>query len=482
MVRLLAVLALLLTTAEPTAEDVYKALGVHDTPTDYVLLVDTSGSMAQNQRYDNVRANLRTFVGELEDRDQVTLVTFDVVPSVLHTGSPDSAVAAIDAMPAVPDGAATDIGAALEVAMTVLEGGKTGQSGAIVLITDGISAPPGASRYHDEQGPAWAALGARGRDLAARTSGYVVPVVSGESGTGQMMTVVPNTVVLPYTEGVGDFLGRLQEQVKRGNAKRALGDDAQAAVKAGWSLPADENLADTVEIGLVLESTARKMPLELRNLRVELGGVSGELRGLPDRVELAPGERRELPLRLSSTEATWKRLGQATSPARAGLKFAADADTPWRTVLERELAVRPAIPVVTAEGTWNGVLTTGVRWGYIAFAFIVLIAALVLGIVLWLRRHPPMRGVLVAIGGDTTTHRIPVHGHRRGFTFPRPERDGGLGGEFHVRGATKPVRGVPVLTFLKPNGKKGESRQCPPDGDDLDLYGVVFRHHPDERI
>ncbi|MGI5506209.1 vWA domain-containing protein [Lentzea sp. CA-135723] len=480
MVRLLAVLALLFTTVDPTAEDVYRALGVHDTPTDYVLLVDTSGSMAQNRRYDNVRDNLRTFVGKLDERDHVTLVTFDVVPSVVHSGSPSSAAAAIDRMPAVPEGDATDIGAALEVAITVLEGGKAEQSGAIVLITDGIAQPPSSSRYHEERGAAWTALAARGQALAARASGYVVPVVSGESGTGQMMTVVPNTLVLPYTQGVGGFLDRLQEQVRRGDARRALGDDAKVGVKASWALPAGADLSETVDVTLVLESTARKMPIELRNLRAELTGAPGELSGLPDRVELAPGERRELALTLSSTETAWKRLGRATAPAQAGLRFAADAGTPWQTVLERELGVRPANPAVTAEGTWNGVVTTGVRWGYIAAVFIALITLLLLGLVLWLRRHPAMRGVLVAIGGDTT-HRIPLHGSRK-LKFPRPENHSGLGGEFQVRGALAPVRGTPELTFWRPDGRKGESRLCPPDGDDLELYGVVFRHHPNERI
>ncbi|WP_394617041.1 VWA domain-containing protein [Lentzea sp. JNUCC 0626] len=478
--RLLLVLSLLFTTVDPSAEDVYRALGVQDTPTDYVLLVDTSGSMAENRRYDDVRDNLRTFLGKLEERDQVTLITFDVLPSVLHTGSPSGAVAAIDKMPAVPKGLGTDIGRALDTALAVLEGGKPGQSGAVVLITDGIAQPPADSRYRADNGPEWTKLAERGQALAARASGYVVPVVSGESGTGQMMTVVPNTVVLPFAGGVGGFLDRLQEQVKRGNARRALGDDAKAGVKASWELPGGADLSETVEVTLVLESTARKMPLDLRNLRAELDGVPGELTGLPDRVELAPGERRELALTLSSTEAGWTRLGRAEVPARAKLTFEADAGTPWRTVLERELAVQLAIPAVRAEGTWSGVVSSGVPWGYIAALFLALIALLVLGLVVWVRRHPAMRGMLVATGGDETRHRILVHGART-LKFPRPEHHGVLGGEFHVRGALGPVRGTPVLTFRKPGGQKGESRQCPPGGEELDLYGVVFQHYPDDR-
>ncbi|SDM15853.1 von Willebrand factor type A domain-containing protein [Lentzea albidocapillata subsp. violacea] len=460
--------------AEPGAEDVYRALGVFDAPTDYVVLVDTSGSMAEHQRYDNVRTNLRTFFGKLGDRDLVTLVTFDVVPSMVHSGSPKSAVAAVDAMPVVPRGAATDIGAALELAVSLLEGGKPGLSGAIVLITDGIARPPAASRYHEQGGPAWSELAARGRGLASRTGGYVVPVASGESGTDQMRSVVPGTVLLPYAEGVGDFLSRLQEQVKRGNARRALGDDLTSGVEVSWSVPDGADLADPVAAKLVLRSTARAMPLELRNLRVETQGLPGEVRGLPDRVELAAGERRELELTMSSTEPAWKGIGRVAHPVRADLRFAADVGTSWRPVLERDLGVRLENPAASAGGTWNGVLTKGVRWLYLLFAFVALITLPLTGFLLWARRNPVMRGVLVAIGGDDTTHRIPLHGSRR-VTFPRPEA-GGLGGRFRVRGATAP-RGTPVLTYLKPDGTAGQSRMCPPDAGDLDLYGVVFRYH-----
>jgi hypothetical protein len=476
VVRLAAVVAFLVVmaspvAAEPSAEDVYRALGVFNAPTDYVVLVDTSGSMAQHQRYDNVRGNLRTFFGKLGQRDQVTLITFDVVPSMVHSGSPSSAVAAIDAMPAVPRGAATDIGAALELALSVLEGGKPGLSGAIVLITDGLAAPPDASRYHEPEGPAWSELTARGRDLAARIGGYVVPVASGESGTDQMKSVVPSTVALPYAEGVGDFLGRLQEQVRRGNARRALAEELKAGVKASWSAPAGADLSDVVEVRLVLESTARTMPLELRNLRAEPAGV----RGLPDRVELAAGERRELTLTMSSPEPAWHGFGRVTRPAREDLRFTADVGTPWQPVLERDLGVRVAIPAAGADGTWDGVQTTGVSWAYLLAAFAALLALPLLGFWFWARNNPVMRGVLVARGGDGTTHRIPLQGIRR-LRFPRPD-SGPLGGQFAVRGATRPRRGTPVLTYLRPDGTTGQSRQCPPDGDDLDLYGVVFRYH-----
>src|SRR5258705_8124014 len=62
LVAVCAVLALTtgpaLADPAPTREDIYRQLGVDAVPADYVILVDTSGSMSVDGRYNNVRGVL----------------------------------------------------------------------------------------------------------------------------------------------------------------------------------------------------------------------------------------------------------------------------------------------------------------------------------------------------------------------------------------------------------------------------------------
>src|SRR5262249_45253212 len=119
---------------QATIDEVYRSLGVTAVATDYVVLVDTSASMAKNGRYSSVQAGLRAFFGGLRPDDHVTLITFDSVPNLVRNGPASTTMDAVDRMPS-PKGEFTDIGAAIELAFDVLDGANTGSPGAIVLLT-----------------------------------------------------------------------------------------------------------------------------------------------------------------------------------------------------------------------------------------------------------------------------------------------------------------------------------------------------------
>lgn len=194
-----------------TVDELLKVYGVADLPADYVVIIDTSGSMEdpKNPIYPEVRAAYASFVDAISERDHLSLVTFDSTATLRFSGKPAGAGRgeAKTALPTRARGAGTNIGAGLQVAIDQLGRADANRVQIVVFLTDGQ--PTVKTNY--------AALAA----LAAKaTQGRQVRAIGASLGTQEqtgaalLETVFPGktqVVKLPNDQIKGFF----QDAIKR---------------------------------------------------------------------------------------------------------------------------------------------------------------------------------------------------------------------------------------------------------------------------
>lgn len=416
----------------PASDAVNQALdrvGAASVPASFVFAVDTSRSVGRY--YDSIRDALRRFLRALGPEDQVALVAFagraeSTLPLAPREDRIDEIV---DALPAA-DGDNTDIGAALAQSLGELQNAPDGQPGAVVLFTDGDNKPEPGSRYRDVNGPEWAALTTDAADLGRDhpLQAYAVPLTADLSGVNLMCQVFPGAQRRPVgakPERLSLFLQRARTTARLQGAGTLLGVDRGKGVVVEWDLPAgaDMDLA-AASATLRLRNTAPHLPVVLDDVRLAPDGdLDGVTADLPGRVELGPGETRELPVRL-----TWPRQARSSLwPGRGGyatdLAVAAAVSAPDAVVLAE--AGLPGGPVaLEAAPTGSGVLR---GTGETAFLWWVWLLVLLAGAVAvlagrWLR--PPLAGALriecmprpgEERGGNQWTDigEVPLHGRSR---------------------------------------------------------------------
>ncbi|EIV94368.1 vWA domain-containing protein [Frankia sp. QA3] len=424
---------------------VLDALGVPTLPAEYVVLVDTSASMSRGGLYGPVRSTLSSFVASLDPADRLSVVGFDEVPQVAFSGPAANARSAIGRLPATATGASTDIGAALSTAIDLLDHPDAARSGAVILLTDGRHQPPVNSPFPAETGRPWTDLAERARTrLAGRDiAGYAFALDNadaGRAGATLLRSVLPATTVLALPPGqLPQYLSRVQQHARAQKAAELLADDVRGpVVTVGWRwASAGRTLADvdptagTGTVEVTVTSTARRLPVELTGVRVvstdpsvsiatpatPAAGTPGG--GLPERIALAPGQRRvyQVPVSLSP------RTGGAVRRSHrvdGGLSLMSTVDSPWRTVLTSEFGLRMDPAPRGASTRVHGSVAAG--WNPAAIAEIVVLVALVLLFALGFidRRRPRLRGVLAAEAADGRLDRVAMRGRRLHLG---PERD-----------------------------------------------------------
>lgn len=467
----------------PTREQILTELRVDQTPADYVVLVDTSGSMTAGNLYGGVQRTLRTFLAGLSPHDHVAVYTFDSRPTpryVGRAGNPDRMLAGLPSRPN-PSGA-TDIGAALERAVEELERPGAASVASVVLLTDGAHDPPRGSAYPDDSGPRWQALADRAARLKDRTlAGYALPL-RGATGARLLGTVLPQTTELD--PGSIDELGRYLDRAKVGTrlakARQALAGDVGKGMTAAWTTPETADLSTgsgPVPVTLTLRSETARVPLTVSGLNARADEDATLIGELPDTVALAPGQSRSFSLALDwrpdvgavpfrDEQRVAPHLvvdGAVTSPWSEPLDAVIDLETP------NQVAAAPAQVTLTAVvGTWAAQVVT---------ALVGVLAVVILGLFLYRRRRAPLAGTLLATA--------PSDGSELG-RFPLRGRSARLSGQRLPGHAVVVARRVPS-TFANPDGVEyavtyhragHRSRStCPSDGSVL-VSGVSFTHVP----
>jgi hypothetical protein len=461
-------------------DDVLGRLKVDDTPAEYAVLVDTSASMQQNNRYGDVKEVLKTFLGSLRAVDRVDLFTFDVAPSPIYNGPAGGAVEAIGRMPAQATGQYTDIGAAVHGALSQLQQPDAAPTKAIVLLTDGQHEPPPGSAYANTGSPAW-------RDMTAQAAalgdvrGYAFPLTDEVSGAQLLTTVVSDTTVPRLgADQLRAYLAGVSDKVRRGIAAGKLAPDLHGGVKVDWpqqGQPLDLSGAET-PISVQLAATTTALPVEL----VDGSVVSslGPVTGLPSRITLQPGHTQAFTVTLHSKGGTLVQLGSTVTPADADLRLTGTVDTPWRQVIEQDLGGKLQLTAVDAKASLRGTVTSGVRWRYVLVVALFLLAAMLLLGRRAASNNPSLRGAtLVVYPPVGRPRRVELRGRRMRLDRGTQGRSLGLTGRCEVRGARDGGVLTLVITYTAAN-RDSVQRRCRP-GDSQEIGGVTFLYLAQEQ-
>ena len=399
--------------AETGVDDVVSALGLASEPADYVVLVDTSGSMNAGGRYTKVRTELGKLVAGLDSDDRVSLFTFDTKVTPRFRGVVGKKPTAVLAkLPRKASGKHTDIGAAIAAGLTELEKADTHRLAALILITDGKVDAPG-STYASSKSAAWKAL--QGRAAALETSHQVAAyavALQASTDAGLLKQAFPQASEVGASQ-VGARFAQVGGDLVRLQAAQALTEELTHPISVVWSGELGRALSDgvAVEAKLSLTSPYAHVPVELSDLRaVASDGLTVNLSGLPASIELDPNQSVTLPVRVTvAGSAGWS----------SGVGLAATVSSPWQEDQTDKLGVGVA---PRSKGT-APIPAAPIKLPPTLLPTLATVAAIAaaLGLALWLVRLllvPPMSGLLTIRLGDRELADIPLRGRRMKVTAP----------------------------------------------------------------
>lgn len=407
------------------------AIGVTPEPADYVLVLDTSGSMTKDGSWSKAVAAVSGLASSLGPGDRLSVVTFDEFTDLVWEGQHPIDLAALTAaLPSVPEGERTDIGAGLAAALDVLERPEANALSAVVLMTDGEITTEPDSPYKTMESPAWTELAGRAAVLGGDTAAFALGLAQ-VTDAAAMQRVFPGADLVADGVEIVDYLSGLSREVLLHRIEGALAPDTDAQLKVSWQ-------GDAVTIA----SPMTLVPVQLSELTLSDGAGAVDA-DIP--VALEPGESATLPVQLAdgfAGEATL--LGTVTSPWQAtlsqldftlptlegtALSVAAMEETPKESAAATPAqAPAPAPePEEDQSGSW---LLPGFFWPTLAGAGLV--AAL--GALLAMAGRPRMSGSLTLEG----------EGHRReialtGRRMTLPENPLGIRGHAVGRRGVTPV-------------------------------------------
>ncbi|MFI5906484.1 VWA domain-containing protein [Dactylosporangium sp. NPDC051541] len=382
----------------PTREDIYKQLGVDDVAADYVVLVDTSGSMGANGLYNNVRGVLNTFLGGLAPNDYVALYTFDNKPQWRYGNKAGNRDAILNALPTAPttDGM-TDIGRAIEQALNELNRSGAADIATVVLLTDGEQAAPADSPYVSTTAPAWQNLKTRAASLNKTWLGAYALPLNAKTGASLLQSVIPSTVVLEPSTGSGlaGYLDQSKQATRLAKARSLLAGDVGKGVQVKWATKQSDRVAGTATLELTLTSQTQRAPLTVTDLQVSSGGGVTWSEPPPATVDLKPGQSQTFTMSVRWSPGFSLKLWphqQDSAPVTATGKVG----SPWAAVLGSDipLNVPGGIP---AEGSTSDALSKQVgSWPAVAIAAGSLaLIVLVVALILYTRAYPRLpRGTM----------------------------------------------------------------------------------------
>ena len=397
-------------------EQVVAALGLASEPADYVLLVDTSGSMNQGGRYPKVRNQLRELLSGLDSDDRVSLLTFDSKVVERYRGdvgtSPDAVLAHL---PASASGKYTDIGAAIDGGLVQLESPDTHRLAALILITDGVMDTVPTAKYADVDSASWKKLKTRaanlekGHELAA----YAVSLIS-TTDAGLLKKAVPLAREVSADE-VGTRFARLADDLVHLQAAKALKDELATPITVAFTRDLGAALADgaTVPLQLDISSPYPHVPVVLSDLELRpTDGLQLEVTGLPDKISLDPGATS------AATVLVGVRGGAAGS--NATISLAAKVSSPWSKVLAKDLGLEfaPAIEGAAAVPL-APIKIPPTLLPLVGGDVVVLVGALLALMVVRMILTPAMNGVLTFSRDGREVADIVLRGRRSKLAVPQ---------------------------------------------------------------
>ena len=421
-----------------TIPELEQAFQVKDIHSDFVVLIDTSGSMGQgaDPLYPKVQAAFGSLVDVLPAGDRLSVVTFDSVPRVSFDGAIDDSNRAQAKQLPSRLGSSTDIGAALNSAVERLDQPDAAQIQTVIVITDGRHEPPKGSAFAQVGSPAWAAARTRASGLEERRTVLVRALGltdAGKEGAELASQVFAKTEVaqLPGSQLV-DYL---TSEVAKARLK-VLGAAIQGEVDnsvVNVRLKTDGALADQVKVSATLTSGLAHLGVDVDLERV----LAKDFKGNPIRssivggsrtIHLPPGGTSSFEILVKPTVRTGG-LIEWPPPRReevdVQLDFEQSAHATPQELLEQQFGVATAVKVATADPFTVG-RSVGMTWAQLLrrVAVLLLVVAVVIYVYWrWIRR-PGLVGELVLDGAAADVQpAVRLHGKSmrvEGADFGRP--------------------------------------------------------------
>jgi Mg-chelatase subunit ChlD len=398
-------------SAEPTpvtTDEVVRALALSPQATDFVVLLDTSSSMAKGKRPDFVRAELSALLKIMEPTDRLALFTFDSVVTSRYRGlAGDQTAKLLDSLPEA-NGRWSDQGAALDAGVAELARAGANPQAVVVVITDGRPDAGPRSDFQSEQGKAWADLIENGNRLAGQRPivSYQI-TLSSDAKPHLHGQVFPGTRTVKPSSAVRQ-IASIKSDLDRLRAAGELSAELEAPITVGWSGDFASGSAGWLPIQISVTSGFSHVPVVLSKLSVaSTGGVSAEVSGLPATVELDPGQTKELDAQIQ--------LNGDGNLRDLRLSVDAAVDSPWRPALTAALGLEFEPKLVTVVGlsrpgalersvptlvTVGGLLGLSVLVWWLGFALV----------------SPRMRGELIFSRHAQEVARVELRGRRQFVT------------------------------------------------------------------
>lgn len=399
--------------ADPTRAEILASLGSDKVPADYVVLLDTSGSMAQGNRYITAVQALGGLFEALPHGGPDRALHLRQ-----HNGSAvpgaESAHAAdlLGKLPAAPDpSGSTDLGQAMSVALQELGRDGAAQVANVVIITDGAHDAPPGSPYADQKAPAWETL----RQQAKKRSGqalsvYAVPLGDGTSGAAVVKSVFDGAIVLAPADvqNLREYLNRSKTKVTMDKARTVLGQDIGKSLDAKWDIrPVDGGNARVV---VTLTSKMTNVPLEVGNVRMDAGAARVDIE--PQQHVIEPGKSIEVngSLVQQSTDDLFMRRPVTTETA---VQLSATVRSGWTASLKPEIDLGVDRDFTTRSASVALTRTVG---SPLFLPILVLLASALVASALYFgfRRGRALTGLLVVSSGAEPVEiaQFVLRGHR----------------------------------------------------------------------
>lgn len=423
------------TPRQASLADVLSALRTNDLPADYVVLLDVSSSMQSPvDLYTPARQALRPLLGALSPVDRLHLFAFADRPDPVFSGPVgDGGANALQRLPARADGAHTDIGAAIEAAIDIIDDPLTTDPATVVLLTDGVQDAPHGSRFAGDTGAAIASLRRRaeGVEHRRRVRALGIPL-TGDTDVRLLDQVFDNTVLMDLPpEQVGGYLTGISNRIKVEKAAAYVAQDRLSVTVTAEHesiTVRDKPMIATVRV----HSDASRVPLTVTGITASVGGVALPAKVLSEEVTLDPAHPDQtVRIRIDPPSSTGFWIGGARSTSGT-LRIQAAVDSPWREVITRDLALpfspRPIETTVAVRASANGIPV----W-LVVLAGLILLILILLAVGARRRHWKSMSGGHLTVNepGAGMPYRQMLSGRK--VSFPAPHGTGTTAGSGTVR-------------------------------------------------
>jgi Mg-chelatase subunit ChlD len=444
-------------SAVPSSLDqLFTQFGVDKVPADFVVVVDTSGSMSEgaNPPYPAVLNAFGSLVDAIPEGDNLSVLTFDSSPNLVFQGRVDgqSREVAKGVLPPVAQGQATDIGASLDAALRRLERADASDVQTVIFLTDGLHQPAAGSAYPTTNGPEWDALRARAQQVDVGHDTAVQGIGLGEQGAGGIALLRqvfgnPEINSLPAEQLPNYF----RESVRRSQVARLakrVDEDIARGVKV--EARGSATLSSDMTVDVALHSQLQKLPVDVTVKGVEVTDSEGK----PVKAELVddavvrlePGGTAKVAVRV---EPSIGDAGFRVPPVTERDEFDVEVDASYQ-VQPKDLLTRVTATPTSGAVTGVEAIAASRTFGRSITQIVAFLAAIALlaFILLWLYRRflqlPKLVGVFVLDQAvDDHCAVIPLKGKHQRLTGKDVPRAGAAKIELFTR------RGKPKRVYAR---------------------------------